>query len=84
MSFKLRINPTFDQIAKRTKHVSSIRKLEDACDEAVFQYVHNPKPDRDKILDNLLAKAEEAMQFHIHDIMYLNNESLFQLYIKEF
>ncbi len=36
MSFKLRINPTFDQIAKRTKHVSSIRKLEDACDAIVF------------------------------------------------
>ena len=77
MSFKLRINPTFDQIAKRTKHVSSIRKLEDACDEAVFQYVHNPKPDRDKILDNLLAKAEEAMQFHIHEINKLDSKSDF-------
>jgi hypothetical protein len=75
MSFKLRITPSFDQIAKRAKHNSSIRKLEDACDEAVFQFVNNPKPDREKILDGSLAKAEEAMQFHIREINKLDSKA---------
>ena len=73
MSFKLKISPTFDQMAKLAKHNSAIRKLEDACDEAVLQFVNNPKPDRAKILDGHLAKAEEAIQFHIRALNKLES-----------
>ena len=61
MSHRIKISPPLGHYAECAKHVSSIRKLEDACDEAVFQYHNNPKPDREKILNEHLADAEQAI-----------------------
>ena len=73
MSYRMKINPPLGNYAERAKHTVAIRKLEDSCDEAVLQYVHNSKPDRDKFLDKQLAKAEEAIQFHIRALNKLES-----------
>lgn len=73
MSYRMKISPPLGHYADRAKHTVAIRKLEDACDEAVLQFVNNSKPDREKILDGHLAKAEESIQFHIRALNKLES-----------